>query len=234
MPRDTIKTINSETIIMTNKLLTLLILMTLTCGTCVLTSGAARLPRDGQRRVPTIDDLLTVKTLGGVQISPEGKWVAYTVNQTDFKQDAYVSQIWLANAATGKSLQLTRGDKSAGNPQWSPDGNWLAFTSNRTGDKNQIFIISPEGGEAIQLTKSETGVQGYAWSEDSRKIAFSATEPIPQSAKDRKEYLGDFEVVRKDYGYSHLWTLELSEAISAPVGGKQRTKNKAYSVGGFS
>ena len=41
-------------------------------------------------RVPTIDDLLTIKTVGGAQISPDGKWVAYTVSETDFAQDAYV------------------------------------------------------------------------------------------------------------------------------------------------
>ena len=214
---------------MTNKMLTLLLVTILTCSTHVLAADA-----NGQRRVPTVDDLLMVKSLGGVQISPEGKWVAYTVNETDFKQDAFVSHIWLADASTGKAFQLTRGDKSAGNPQWSPDGKWLAFTSSRVGDKNQIFIISPDGGEALQLTKLETAVQNYGWSQDSRRIAFTATEPIPQSSKDRKEHLGDFEVVRKDYNYSQLWTLEVAEAMSSPVAGKQRTKKADFSVGGFS
>jgi len=101
-----------------------------------------------QSRVPTLDDLLTIKTVGGTQISPDGKWVAYTVNYGDFKQDAFVTQIWLANSDTGKSLQLTRGDKSSTNPRWSPDGQWLAFVSNRVEDKNQIFLIDPTGGEA--------------------------------------------------------------------------------------
>ena len=108
---------------------------------------------DGSRRAPTIDDLLAVKSIGGAQISPDGKWVAYTVTESDFKQDAYVTQIWVAEAATGRTFQLTRNDKSSGNPQWSPDGRWLAFSSNRVGDKNQIFVISPEGGEAVQLSR---------------------------------------------------------------------------------
>ena len=42
---------------------------------------------------------------------------------------------------------------------------------------------------------------------DSRLIAYTATEPVPQVSKDRKEYLGDYEVIRKDYSYLHLWTL---------------------------
>ena len=81
-----------------------------------------------QRRIPAVDDLLNVKSLGGAQISPDGKYVAYTINETDWKQDAFVTQIWLANTATGKSFQVTRGEKSAGNPQWSPSGEWLAFS----------------------------------------------------------------------------------------------------------
>src|SRR5262252_3549346 len=77
---------------------------------------------NGSTHVPTLDELLTLKTIAGTQISPDGKWVAYTVGYGDFKQDAFVTQIWLADAAGGKSFQLTRGDKSATGPRWSPDG----------------------------------------------------------------------------------------------------------------
>src|SRR5205085_190674 len=129
-----------------------------------------------QRRVPTVDDLLNVKLLGGAQISPDGNYVAYTVNQADWKQDAFVTQIWLAEVQSGKTFQLTRGEKAAGNPRWSPDGAWLAFTSNRVGDKNQLFVIRPDGGEATQLTKAENSVTGYAWSRDGQRIVFSATK----------------------------------------------------------
>lgn len=187
-----------------------------------------------QRRIPTVDDLINVKSLGGAQISPDGKYVAYTVNETDWKQDAFVTQIWLANTATGKSFQVTRGEKSAGNPQWSPSGEWLAFTSNRVGDKNQIFVIYPDGGEAAQLTKAENGVNGFAWSEDGKSVAFTASDANQKAAKERKDHLGDFEVVRKEYNYSHIWTLNVAEALKEPAAGTQRTKGKDFNVGSFS
>ncbi|MBL8191877.1 MAG: S9 family peptidase [Acidobacteria bacterium] len=187
-----------------------------------------------QRRVPTVDDLINVKTAGGAQISPDGKYVAYSVGETDWKQDAFVTQLWLVNVATGKSLQLTRGDKSSGNPQWSPDGAWLAFTSNRIGDKNQIFVIHPDGGEATQLTKAENGVGGYAWSRDGKQIAFTSTDVDQKFAKDRKDHLGDFEVVRREYSHSHLFTVDVAEALKAPVAGTQRTKGKDFTVGSAS
>ena len=187
---------------------------------------------DDTKRVPTIEDLLLVKSVGGAQISPDGKWVAYTVNETDFRQDAFVTQIWLANTATGRTLQLTRGDKPSGSPQWSPDSEWLAFTSSRIADRNQIFVIRPDGGEAQQLTKAETAVGGFSWSADARQIAFSASEPQTQASKDRREAFGDFEVVRREYTHSHIWTLDVADALKAPVAGTQRTKGTEFSVGG--
>src|ERR1043165_7309844 len=169
-----------------------------------------------QTRVPTLDDLLTLKSIGATQISPDGKRVAYTVSYGDFKQDAFVTQIWLANSDTGTSFQLTRGDKSSTNPRGSPDGKWLAFLSNRIEDKHQIFVIDPSGGEAQQLTKSETAINNFAWSEDGKTIAYTATEPTAQPLKDRKDYYGDYDVVREGYSYVHLWTFNLADAMSAP------------------
>src|SRR5437870_1559474 len=189
---------------------------------------------EAQRRVPTVDDLLTIKTVGGTQISPDGKWIAYTIGYGDFKQDAFINQICLIETAAGKTFQLTRGDKSSTSPRWSPDGQWLAFLSNRAEDKNQIFLISPNGGEAQQLTKSETAIGNFAWPEDGQTIAYTATEPTPQVLKDRKDYLDDYDVVRAGYNYVHLWTFKVADAMNAPVAGKQRTKKKDFSVDSFS
>ena len=186
-----------------------------------------------EKRIPTIDDLLAIKTIGSAQISPDGSRIAYTVNEANFKQDAFVSQIWLVDTASGAQIQLTRGDKPAASPQWSPDGNWIAFTSSRLGDKNQVYAIRPDGGEAIQLTKSEAAVGSFAWSEDGKTIAFTAPDAVSQYLKDRKEQFGDYFVVREEHTYTHIWTFDFSEAMQAPVTGKQRTRGKDFSVAGF-
>ena len=186
------------------------------------------------KRIPTVDDLLLLKSAGGARISPDGRWVAYTVTETSFKQDAYVTQLWLASTTGGANLQLTRGEKSSGNPQWSPDGKWLAFTSDRVGDRNQIFAIRPDGGEAVQLTKSETAITGFDWSEDGKRIAYLATEPQTKASKDRREHYGDYQVVRNDYSFVQLWTFDVADAMNGPVVGRQRTKGHDFTVGQFS
>ncbi len=185
-------------------------------------------------RVPTIDDLLNIDSVGSVQISPNGRWVAYSMTHCDFKKDTFLSHLWIADSANGRKFQLTRGDKPAGNAAWSPDSAWLAFTSNRTGDKSQIFAISPDGGEAVQLTKVESGIYSFHWSPDGKSIAFTSAPSKKERTKNRKEHLGDFEVVRKEYDYQHLWTIDVAEALKAPQTGRQRTKGKDYSIGSFS
>ncbi len=199
----------------------------------LLISVCLSLSAYSQNRVPTVDDLLNVKSIGGARISNDGKWIAYTVNETDWKQDAFVTHIWIIAASGGKPFQLTRGEKSAGNPQWSPDGELLTFTSNRVGDKNQIFAIRPTGGEAVQLTKSENGVNGYQWSRDGKQIAYTTSDLDSKAAKERTDYLGGFEVTRKEYSFAQLWTFDVEKALAEPVTGTQRTKSKEFTIGGF-
>jgi len=183
--------------------------------------------------VPTVDQVIEVRNAGNAKISPDGKWVAYTVTETDWKQDAFVTQVWVVNTATARNHQLTRGPKSSTNPTWSPDSKWLAFTSAREGNKNQIFAIQPDGGEALQFTASETAVGDFAWSPDGRFITFEASEPDAQQKKDRKERLGDFEVVRRDYAHQHLFTIEVQKALAKPQVPTARTKGLEFSTNGF-
>jgi dipeptidyl aminopeptidase/acylaminoacyl peptidase len=156
--------------------------------------------------------------------------VVYTVSETDLKQDAFVSHLWVARLPDGVPRQLTRGPKSATGPRWSPDSRWVAFTSTRAGDKPQIFAIPPDGGEAVQLTKAEGGVGEFAWSEDGTQVAFTAPEPDSPARRDRKDHLGDFEVVRGDYAPARLWTVTVAEAMAAPLPGTRRAKGFAGHV----
>jgi dipeptidyl aminopeptidase/acylaminoacyl peptidase len=196
-----------------------------------LSSQAAMPPA---KHVPTVDDLMALKSAGSPQISPDGTKVAYAVTEADFDQDAYVTQIWLADVASGQTIQLTRGKKSSSGPEWSPDGRWLAFASTRAEDKSQIFAINPAAGEAVQLTKAETGVNGFEWSPDGKTIAFTATDPESKESKDRKDRYGDYEVVRKEYRHTHLWTVDVAEALKTPQAGRRWTSGKDFTVGGFS
>src|SRR5579872_2349300 len=83
--------------------------------------------------VPTIDTSLSARAVSGAAISPDGRYVAYTVQQANWDENDFVAQIWIAVTATGERYQLTSGKKSSSSPRWSPDSRRLAFGSERGG-----------------------------------------------------------------------------------------------------
>src|SRR5271155_2768602 len=180
-------------------------------------------------QTPTIDQSLSLKTAGSPRISPDGRFVAYTVSETNWEENAFETQIWMAMTATGERYQLTHAKKSSSDPRWSPDSKRLAFLSDRDG-KQQIYVISPAGGEATQLTHFEAGVTAFEWSPDGKRIAFSSTGPESKSKKDRKEKYGDFEVVEGDYTMVHLWTLNVPIDPS-PNTNEEKAKPEALTTG---
>jgi len=187
--------------------------------------------------VPTIDESLSMKSVSAPQISPDGRYVAYHVASTNWEENDFVTQIWLASTVTGERYQLTSGKKSSSEPRWSPDSKRIAFVSDRDG-KRQIYLISPAGGEAAQLTAEENGVGAIAWSPDGAAIAFTSTGPDAKPKKDRKDKYGEFEIVGGDYSMSHLWRVKAPAEI--PADPKKLPKAEAlttgeqFSVGAFS
>src|SRR5438045_4096044 len=71
--------------------------------------------------VPTIEESLGMKSVAGAQISPDGRFVAYTVQQANWDENDFYTQIWMAMPSTGERYQLTSGKKSSSGAQWSPD-----------------------------------------------------------------------------------------------------------------
>src|SRR3954451_22775262 len=158
-------------------------------GVAVLDAQPA--PPPISRVAPTVDQILSLKRAGSPEISPDGRWVAYTVRETNWDDNAYETEIWLADATGGAQRQLTNAKKSSQSPAWSPDGSKLAFISDRS-DKRQIYVINPQGGEAEALTTTDEGVSSFAWSPDGRSIAYPATEPKSSAIKDREKKYGEF------------------------------------------
>ena len=180
----------------------------------VLSSSAALA---GSKHTPTVEELLNFKYLDSPKISPDGRFISYEMRETDWQDNQFTSQLWLMNAETGQTFQLTRSRKSANEASWSPDGKWLAFVTEReTPTSNsaprQVWLTSPQGGEAWQLTESATGVGGFHWSNDSNYIALTANAPEGTSSKDRKKKYGDYEVVEEDYRQNQLWSVNVRDA----------------------
>ncbi|HEX9761301.1 MAG TPA: S9 family peptidase, partial [Candidatus Acidoferrales bacterium] len=124
------------------------------------------------RRAMTFDDLAAMNRVGEIQVSPDGRWVAYTVGTPDMAANRVPRNIWLAPLGSGEPRQLTRSGRDS-RPRWSPDGKRIAFISSRDGAP-QIYVISIEGGEATKLTSISTGAANLLWSPDGKTLAFTS------------------------------------------------------------
>jgi dipeptidyl aminopeptidase/acylaminoacyl peptidase len=157
---------------------------------------------------PSFRDVISLQSVGSAQISPDGRAVAYTVTSTDWAHNRYDTEIWLWREG-GANLRLTRSaEGSSTNPRWSPDGRWIAFTADR-GDKEQIFLIAPDGGEAWPLTAVKEGVEDFAWAPNGEAVAFTRSEPETDADKQRHERYGDWWIEDHNYKQTHLWLARL-------------------------
>ncbi len=175
---------------------------------------------------PSIDDLINLKRVGSPAISPNGRQVAYTVRETNWDENAYETEIWIGDASSGSSRQLTNARKSSSQPAWSRDGSWVAFVSDRDG-KRQLHRIAVGGGEAEKLTNTEEGVNNFAWSPSGTQIAFTMTDPVSDAIKEREKRWGDIRIEDQDQRYAHLHVLDLDTRSTRAL-----TKG-AFVVGGF-
>lgn len=140
------------------------------------------------RHPVTIDDILALRSLSGLECAPDGKQAVYVVGEADLKADKRRSALWLADLAGGAPLQLTSGEDSASAPSFSPDGTRIAFLSKRGKDKlAQIWLLDRRGGEASRLTDVKGDIAGFRWSPDSKSLLLMITDPAPEPPKDDPE-----------------------------------------------
>src|ERR1700691_2444769 len=210
MPRETLKPF-------------LCLALNLALSLAVLPLSAADVPK---KRDITLDDLARLQRVGTPVVSPEGDWVAYTVSQSDTKEDKGQTHLWMVKWDGSVRLQLTFGKEGASAPRFSPDGRYLSFLSSRPGPAKgtQLWLLDRRGGEAEQSTAiTDQEIEGYIWSPDSKKLLLTLhpkAEPDPEEGKppappkaiviDRYHFKQDIQGYLRDNAFDSLYLYDIA------------------------
>lgn len=120
------------------------------------------LPQGAAPRL-TAEEMMKLRRISDPQLSPDGRWVAYSAVEVDLGANTRNSDLWLVSVSgEGAPRRLTEHPRSDSRPRWSPDGKRLAFVSAREGG-SQVHVLDVAGGEARKVTALPTGADGVLW-----------------------------------------------------------------------
>ena len=134
----------------------------------------------GEAHPFTVHDLLAMDRVYSPTVSPDGKWVAFTLRTTDLEANKGRTDLWLVGTNGIGLRQLTRDPAGDFNPCWSTDGKHVYFLSTRSGS-SQVWRISIPDGKSSQVTDLPLDVGNLILAPDGKTMAFSM-EVFPEKA----------------------------------------------------
>ncbi len=155
-------------------------------GVFFIVSAPSTGATDTPPRPMKVDDYFRFRDVGDPQISPDGKWVAYTISTTDLENDTSETRVWMSPIDGGDAVPMTARGKSAWRPRWSPDGRYLAFLSAAKEGRTQVWTLFHKGGDSQQLTDIMQGARSYEWSPDGARMVLVLKDPRPEDVEAKK------------------------------------------------
>jgi len=184
------------------------------------------LPQSGQAQLHPIgiNDLFDLRQVGSPRVSPDGRWIAFTVQETLMKDDKQETGLWMISRDGKDALRMTAAGYSASRPRWSPDGKVLSFLASKGEEKTQVWALDRRGGDAHAITKVKQGVGSYEWSPDGTQLLLSIRDPKPD-ADDKKPrpWVIDRLQFKRDYaGYLddrhiHLFVMTVGDTTLTQI-----------------
>ena len=193
------------------------------------------------------NDIYRMKQVRQPKVSPDGKWILYSLSQVDSAKDKNVSKLYMVGIDGKETICLTEQTKNPGSHDWSPDGKYISFLASSKESEStarQLFLMDRRGGEPFQLTNFKGDIAGYDWSSDGKTIVFAIGDPSTADTA-KTSIRKPFEITRyqfkQDYeGYldtrkTHLYAFDLaSKKTDTLTRGNNNETNPSFSHDGTS
>jgi dipeptidyl aminopeptidase/acylaminoacyl peptidase len=125
----------------------------------------------------TFEDMMKLKRVGEPEVSPDGKWVIFSVVDVDLAANTKTPHIWIVPTAGGQEREIIS-DQDADRPRWAPHGKRFAFISTKEGG-SQLWSADFDGAAGMvtgihKLTSIATEAGGELWSPDGTFLLFTS------------------------------------------------------------
>jgi dipeptidyl aminopeptidase/acylaminoacyl peptidase len=145
---------------------------------CVSVGGYA------QKKAFTIADLYKIHNVGAPVISPDGKYIAFTLTGYNLPKGKSMIDIYVMDTDGGNLKQITKNGKGNENPLWTSDSKGLYYVS-AVSETPQLYLYSFSNKQSRKITNFSMGVNDPVLSPDNNLIAFSS-EVYPECGADSK------------------------------------------------
>ena len=167
---------------------------------CLFATLAAAAPEQATaaKQPLTHESLFLMQRVGGPLVSPDGKWVIFSLTNPSYDDKEQTSDLWVVPAdgsAAPRQITFTKSGES--DLAWAPDSRRIAFSAKREGDDvNQVYLLDVfGGGEARRVTTISTGARTPQFSPKGDAILFTTVvypgalddDANKKIAKERKE-----------------------------------------------
>src|SRR4051812_32145519 len=115
---------------------------------CLAIFSVTAVTAEAQGRALTIEDYYRIKSVGAPQISPDGKWIGYTISTRVEATNGDSAEAWLASTDGVSSRRISRPGSSASALGWSESG-LLTFAA-----AGRRWVVDPAHPDSLDESTS--------------------------------------------------------------------------------
>ena len=170
----------------------------------------------------TPEALWAMGRIGGMNVSPDGKKVVYTVAYYSVPENKSNREVFVMNADGSDNKQITKTGFAENEAVWIKGGTKIAFLCNESGS-SQLWEMNPDGTDRKRLSDYDKDIEGFAFSPDEKKVLFISQVKTVNSTADKYPDLDKATgVIITDLMYKHWdeWVTTVPHPFVADFNGK--------------